>query len=145
MCYCVLLSTTCPDDLGRLPGGLCRFIRPDPDYAQASLGLLAYPHRWELLGHDGDCGCHLRHLWAGSEPEFHPPVEWFPEETEDIESTRAVYDLLTRLLAAGHRVDLVDAWMDAGTEGIETMELSLGAVPREDFRFFENWRFDLRP
>ncbi|RYG46019.1 hypothetical protein EON79_11200 [bacterium] len=58
-------------------------------------------------------------------------------------ATIAVYDLLARLLAQGHRVDVLDVWSATPPEEIETMGIALGDVPRDHFRFFEGVRFEL--
>lgn len=90
-----------------------------------------------------------RDYQEGSEPAFGVPEDWCHEADANIEDTAAVYDLLCRLVAEGHRVDLVDFWNGewSGDESMEevTVTVKLSEVPREAFRFFEEYRFDFVP
>ncbi|MCX6380814.1 MAG: hypothetical protein NT023_15305, partial [Armatimonadetes bacterium] len=99
-----------------------------------------------LEGQYGGCSCHFRHLFEveGSEMDFGPPADWFPEDADDVKSTKAVYDVLARLLTEGHKVDLVDVWENTPPEAIPALNVSLGEVDRDSFQFFENHTFDLR-
>ena len=76
---------------------------------------------------------------------FGPPEAWFPEDADDIESTGAVYDVLARIVASGHRLDIIDTWNGAPSEAVRDLPVSLAHVPRDWFRFFENRRFILSP
>jgi hypothetical protein len=76
---------------------------------------------------------------------FGTPEDWFPEESDDIESTGAVYDVLTRIVASGQKVDLLSIWNGAPPEAVRDLIVSLHTVPRDSFRFFENYRFILNP
>ena len=75
--------------------------------------------------------------------DFAPPADWCPEDAEDIEATRAVYDALAVLLAEGHKVDVMDIGANAPPEAITTLDVSLSEVDRDAFRFFENHKFNL--
>lgn len=143
MCYSIYLSTTSQEDLSSLPSTLYRFLplteEDDPDI----LRLLDYPVQWYLQCRYGGCSCYFRHLGAGSDMNFAPPEDWFPEDLDDLEATQAVYEVLVRILAEGHRVDLVDAWTDAQPETITLLDVSVSEVPQDNFRFFENHKFNM--
>ncbi len=76
--------------------------------------------------------------------DFEPPSDWFPEDADDVEATKAVYDVLARLLTDGHKVDLVDVWENSQPDAITALNVSLSEVGRDSFQFFENHKFDLR-
>jgi hypothetical protein len=80
---------------------------------------------------------------TGGDLWFSPPEDWFPEDADDIEATKAVYDLLSKMLAEGHKVDLVDVWVGTKPEAITERDVSLSEVDRDSFRFFENRKFNL--
>lgn len=115
--------------------------------------LLAYPHRWVLTQYAGSCYCHFRRIsisldgWTHEEldPYFGPPEGWCPEDADDIEATLQAYDVFSEILAGGHRLDIVDTWNATGAEEVRNLEVSLAGVPRDHFRFFENFRFEMRP
>ncbi len=148
MCYAVFLSTTSSEDLSTLPTDQFRFEAPDSKEDDNALRLLRYPHKWYLACRYGGCSCHYRHLSsdpASSEPWFDPPEDWLPEDGDDVESTMALYDELTRIVNEGHRVDVLDSWNCEGLESVHDLSVSVAEVPRECFRFFQNVRFDLAP
>ena len=143
MCYTVFLSTTSAEALDELPSALYKFVCTTEQDDRAIGDLLKYPHRWYLTGQYGGCSCHFRHDAEGNNSGFGIPEDWCPEDADNIESTGAVYDALTHIVAGGHSVDLVDIWNGAGPEGIRDLSVSLHDVPRDAFRFFENVRFVL--
>ena len=147
MCYVIYLSTSSGEDFLQLPTDLYRFEHADaPGEAQA-IGLLKYANKWLLLCRYGGCSCHYRHLAGsvGREPEFGPPEDWCPEDDDNIESTAAVYDVFARILAEGHRLDVLDIWNGENLEAVTSIAVSLSSVPRQAFGFFENYQFELRP
>ena len=112
------------------------------------LGLLSHPNRWHLSGFGGGCSCHFRRSlqnWSDDEtlelPTFEAPFEWQQEDLQAIQSTKLAYDMVFLLLEQGHSVDLVDYWNGTLPDEIETMEVSLRQVPRNSFKFFEDYRF----
>ena len=143
MCYIIFLSTTSAEALDDLPSDLYRFARATEEDDKAIAGLLKHSHRWRLEGQYGSCSCHFRHLGEGNDMGFAPPEEWCPEDSDDIESTRAVYDVLAHVVMSGHGLDLIDLWNDARPDAIKDLSISLRDVPRDRFRFFENHRFIL--
>jgi hypothetical protein len=144
MCYLIYLSTTSQEDLSRLPSKLYYFRPLTEEDDPAIINLLDNPVRWYLECQYGGCSCHFRHLDGGSETDFFPPADWMPEDADDIEATKAVYDVLARLLAEGHKVDLVDIWENTPPEAITVLDVSLSEVDRDSFRFFEHRKFTLR-
>ena len=146
MCYIIHLSTTSEEDLSKLPTDNYFIARADKGKDAAHLTHLAHPQKWFLMCGYGGCSCHFRHWDVQSDEDrnFSAPEDWYPEDAEDIEDTAAVYDLLARLLAEGHRVDLLDSWNGDDLDQIKTLEVSLARTPRSAFRFFSGYRFDLR-
>lgn len=145
MCYSLYLSTTANEDLAVLTSSLFIFephaVRDDDGIGEG----LANPHKWVLTGRHGGCSCHFRHVVQGNEPVFDPPMDEFPEDAEEVESTVAIYELFNRLVTAGHRVDVVDLWDGTPPEYARSIEVSLSQVPAQAFRFFEGYRFVLVP
>lgn len=145
MCYVIYLSTTSGEDFTQLPTDLYRFEHADGTNDAEPVKLLHYANKWVLICRHGGCSCHYRHSVASDRnaPEFGPPEDWCPEDADDIESTSAVYDCFARILAEGHRLDVLDNWNGENLDSIKSPPVSLAAVPRESFKFFENYRFDL--
>ena len=143
MCYVIYLSTTSEEALDDLPRDLCRFAPVTDADDMELVELLAHPQRWYLESRYGGCSCHFRHLGGESDMCFDPPEEWCPEDDDDVESTAAVYDFLARIVESGHKLDIISAWNGTSPQEIKDLPVSLHAVPRDSFRFFENYRFIL--
>lgn len=139
MCYVLLLSTTSDQDLSESGSDLARFTRTLPDVA--AVVKLAFPNRWYVESKPG-CSCGFRHLYS-VDLGFGRPVDWYPEEPDDIKATLEVIALIRRLVAAGEKVDCVDAWehRDMHPVAEATLTVDLSQVADEEFRFFENHRF----
>ncbi|MCH7945706.1 MAG: hypothetical protein IIC73_06805, partial [Armatimonadetes bacterium] len=104
----IYLSTTSDEDLSELNDGPFFFLRPTDQDDAESLALLEHPNKWFLSGQYGGCSCHFRHR-QGVEPlGFGVPLDWYHEDEDDLESTKAVYDVLTRIVSEGHKLDLLD-------------------------------------
>ena len=144
MCYLIYLSTTSLEDLSHLPSKLYHILPLAKEDDPAIINLLDHPVQWYLQCQYGGCSCHFRHLCEGNDMDFAPPADWCPEDVDDIEATKAVYDLLSAMLAQGHKVDLVDAWVNTEPEAITVLDVSLSEVDRDSFQFFENYKFNLR-
>ncbi len=142
MCYLVYLSTTSREDLGQFPSTLYHFLPLTKEDDPALVKLLDHPALWYLECQYGGCSCHFRYLCEGNEMDFAPPADWSPEEADAIEATKAVYDVLAGMLANGHKVDIVAVWDDTQPEAITVLDVSLSAVDRDSFRFFENRKFN---
>ena len=151
MCNIVHISTTGPEDLSQAPECGWLLSAPDPSEYPDSQGLLRFPHKWYLQGRYGGCSCHFRHtIYSEAQPPtFGVPEDWYPEDPENIEDTGRVYELLTRLVREGHRVDVLDSWNGEWTgdktEDVETVTVKVSELCREEFRFFEGYRLDFVP
>jgi len=147
MCYSLYLSTTSTRDHGSEWSGIHFIFQPvaaTGEEVEKCASLLQHDHRW-LVGAEGGCSCGFRHLMPGSQdPGFSEPEDWYPEDHEEIEATKALYGQLRLLLEAGEKVDLVDAWEGADPAGVESMQVDLAVVGATEFRLFENRRFELR-
>jgi len=142
MCYEVYISTDSPEDLTQRSSELVRFKLATVLDDDTGLQILEFPHRW-YVGSKSECSCTFRHLYS-IELGFGEPVEWYPEEQEDIDATQDLYGTLASLLSSGYRVDLLDRWMDAQAEDIMTVDVSFAEVSENAFRLFENHKFRLK-
>jgi hypothetical protein len=140
MCYIVVLSTDSPVDLSGENDRLIAFSRELPD--RVDVDQLAYPHRW-FVGSAHGCSCGFRHLHVSSiELGFAEPVDWFPEEPDDVEATRKFAAIVRRLVEQGAHVDCVDAWEHGDSRALSgIVDIDVGQVSDARFRFFENHRF----
>ena len=89
MCYCLVLSTTSKDDLSMFNTDLVQFSRELPTISDTAR--LSFPYQW-YIGSKSGCSCSFRHLYS-IELGFGEPVEWYPEESDDIETTRQVVEI----------------------------------------------------
>lgn len=144
MCYMILVSTDSEKDLTSLSSGLMRFSRDMP--AVPRIAFLQYPHRWCLESRDG-CGCGFRHLdHVNLELGFCEPMDWWPENADDIAATLESVAAFKSILADGAKLDCIDAWSsnDMDLEPLEGTDIiDLTAIPAASFRFFEGHRFEL--
>ena len=140
MCYMVVLSTDSPVDLSAENDRLIVFSRELPSGVDADQ--LAYPNRW-FVGSAHGCSCGFRHLYVSSiELGLAEPVDWFPEEPDDVEATRTFVATVRRLVEQGARVDCVDAWEHGDSRALSgIVDIDLAQVSDAQFRFFENHRF----
>ena len=138
MCYALILSTTSNEDLTQFNREDIRFSQQVPDRLPANL--LLYPNKWYVGSRTG-CSCSFRHLY---EPDlgFGIPEAWFPEEEVDIEATKMFVRIVRALLAKGERVDCIDTWEGNGEGPFSQLSLNLSQIRDEEFRLFENHRFD---
>ena len=141
----IVISTTSKLDLSKLNTPLVQFSKDLPNIQVKSL--LRFPHRWFLGSKDG-CSCGFRHLDHGNEElGFAEPVDWWPEDAEDIEATRQVVKIFKDLLSNGVQLDCINAWaQDDENEPRLAGDsvVNLGAIQESSFRFFEWHRFELR-
>jgi hypothetical protein len=143
MCYTVYLSTGSPADLRRHDTELLRFEKLVDHSGDPVAGLLEFQHRWKV-GSISGCGCTFRHL-TSVELGFGEPVDWYPEDADELEATRRLYAVISLLAEGGHGVDCIDRWEGADADDIKTLVVSLDAVSRDAFRLFENYRFRFSP
>jgi hypothetical protein len=142
MCHITFLSTTAPDDFQGVDDDHFRLERVADDEGEEAARSLAFPHRWYVECRFGGCSCHFRNWLEENPPEFGAPEDWFEEDPEDVEATRAFYDFVAGLVAAGHEVDIVTVW--TGSVPRHTWDVSLSEVSREAFRFMDGFRFLIR-
>lgn len=141
MCYMILLSTDSDKDLSAENDDLVLLCRELPGLPEEDL--LEYEYRW-FVGSRNGCSCGFRHLSVESVGlGFGEAVEWYPEESEDLQATRKFISLVRGLAEQGARVDCIDAWhhslQQAKLAGTIQVELSL--LNDLDFRFYESHRF----
>src|SRR5262245_52387690 len=141
MCYEVYLSTDSQEDLAARNSELIRFKRVTDSNTDPGMRLLDFPNPW-YVGSKSQCSCTFRHLYS-VELGFGEPVDWYPEEQDEIEATRELYATLTSLLSSGYQVDLLDQWNGAQPANITTLNISLSDVSEKAFRLFENHKFRL--
>ena len=110
---------------------------------EAAVEHLAYRSRWFVACRFGGCSCHFRSFVEGNPREFWEPQDWFEEDPEDVEATRAFYDLVSSLVGHGHQVDIVTVW--SGDAVRHQFDVSLSEVSREAFGFMDGTRFELVP
>ena len=137
MCYILFLSTSSLIDLSAESTTLVRFenLRADDIIAAG----LHYSYKW-YVGSKSGCSCSFRHLLT-SDLGFGKPEDWFPENDGDIDATRTFVLVVRKLLYDGHRVDCMDTWHGAKSAEIVKMEVDLGGIADDEFRFFENYHF----
>ena len=134
MCYVLYLSTDCPDDLTRYSSDLMVLASAREGEDESAQETLLHPYRW-FVGSKSGCSCTFRYAMDPS-IGFGPPVEWSPEEGNEIEATGRFYRLVTELVSAGHAVDCVNLWMGDGQE-VHERTVDLSTVGEADFRFYE--------
>ena len=117
---------------------LVRFEKETPEHAP--LDALRYPNKW-FVGSRSGCSCSFRHLYS-IELGFGEPVDWYPEEQEDIVATLTLVRIVKSLLSKGERVDCIDVWGQQEKVLLPSIEVDFGKISEAEFRFFENHRFE---
>lgn len=140
MCYAVILSTSSPENLALHNNDLVRFKRETPP--SAAPARLRYAQVW-YIGSKSECSCTFRHLHS-TQIGFGKPVDWYPEDSDEINATRTVVQIIRQLIGQGHHVDCIDVWNEHDHEpaAVSEMRVKLDDLDDEDFRFFENYYFD---
>jgi hypothetical protein len=145
MCYMVYMSTDCADDLRPLTTDLVRFEKPSKETYSRSPRVLDHQHNW-FVGSKSGCSCTFRHLSKGAEQlGFDEPQDWFPEESDGIDATQQLYDVLKSIVERGFHVSLLDCWSGDEDSEATTMEVSLSGIPCKRFRMMEGRLFKLKP
>ena len=137
MCYALYLSTTSKEDLAELNSDMVRFERLSDDEGRVSD--LMYPQKW-YVGSKSGCSCNFRHI-SSVELGFGEPLDWYPEEEDDIRATAELYRVIVRLISEGNDVDALDLWEGMEQGEIKSLDVNLRTVPEKNFRFFENHQF----
>ena len=137
MCYALYLSTTSKEDLTELNTDLVRFerIRPEDEDARD----LLHSQRW-YVGSKSGCSCTFRHL-TSTELGFGEPVDWAPEEEDEILATAELYRAIRSIISGGFGVDLLNLWVGMERGEVTEMNIDLHSVPEAAFRLFENHHF----
>ncbi|KAA3646860.1 MAG: hypothetical protein DWP95_03395 [Proteobacteria bacterium] len=138
----IVLSTTSPQDLTQYNTDLLTFERELTSLAIDNE--LTYPERW-FVGSKHGCSCGFRNLSTSSiDLGFGVPEDWYPEETDDIEATIEFYLVIKKLLSEAHQVDCIDAWdnQDDQSSLLGTTVVNMNSVEPNEFRFFENHKFE---
>lgn len=141
MYYMVVLSTSSPEDLRKYNTNLLRFDKHLPGLTEEDE--LAMPHKWFVGSKDGS-SCAFRHLHTSAvELGFAEPVDWYPEEQDDLDATQQFYRVVTQIIDDGYSVDCVDAWDHRDEKGslCGREVVNIKAVRASEFRFFENYKF----
>jgi hypothetical protein len=141
MCYTTVFSTTSDEDFSKVQSPYMQCGAPKYAVDDAVAEQLSYPHHWVLISRFGGCSCHFRHDMNGW--GFGPAEEWMDEDPDDAEATMYVYDLLYRIVAEGHQLDILDVW-EGQLEGIRNLLVELDNLPRDHFRFQDGSRMELR-
>ena len=142
MCYSVFLSTDSEQDLSSSNSSLINFDKNLGDYDAEIFNSLCHSQKWYVASKSG-CGCSFRHL-CSIELGFGEPVDWCREESDNIEATKAFYDLVVNLLSAGNQVDCIAIWEGTKIDQIKDLEVDLSSISRDSFRFFENHHFSFK-
>jgi hypothetical protein len=74
---------------------------------------------------------------------FSEPVDWYEEESEDIEATKQFYRIIKEQIDRGFKIDIVDKWEGTELNSIKRLEVNLSQVSENEFRFFENYLFEI--
>lgn len=141
MCYFLYISTDSDHDLSVRNNELMSFKKTTAEDKELPTEILNYSNIW-YVGSSQGCSCGFRHLM---EPDlgFSEPVDWYEEDENDLEATKQIYDVLKELLCNGKNIEIVDKWTQIESIDIKTMNVSFKDVSRNEFRFIENYKFNL--
>ena len=137
MCYSIYLSTTSDVDFSREDSDLLNFCKIAADDPFRSM--LLYDHQW-YVGSKSGCSCTFRHLYS-VDLGFGEPVEWYPEDEDEIAATLLFVSIVRSIIKRGHKVDCIDAWHGSTKKDIHVKKVNLDEINDDQFRFFENHHF----
>ena len=150
MCFTVLLSTDCPDDLFAQNGsGIC--FQPADDQSVRAAAM-PYARNYDVMGDGsgdshGGCGCCFSFYGDGAFAEygFREPEMTSPEmlEHSPMRETLHLQEVIRQLVRQGWRVQLAAVWAeDWGSlqQGAEVVAMA-GLNPLH-FALYENVRFE---
>jgi hypothetical protein len=103
------------------------------------MDLLLYKYNWYVASKAG-CSCTFRHL-SSLELGFGEPVDWYEENSEEIEATRNFYDVASSLIFSGNKLDCIEIWTGVRKDQIKHLTIDISSIGRDEFRFFENHHF----
>ena len=150
MCFTVLLSTDCPDDLFAQNGsGIC--FQPADDQGVRAAAM-PYAHNYDVVGDGsgyshGGCGCCFSFYGDGAFTEygFREPEMTSPEmlEHSPMRETLHLQEVIRHLVRQGWRVQLVAVWAeDWGSLQREAEVVSMVVLNPLHFALYENVRFE---
>lgn len=137
MCYSIYLSTDSSQDLSSEDSDLLHFKQEVIEEPFRSI--LQNEHQW-YVGSKSGCSCTFRHLYS-TELGFGEPVDWYPEEADEIAATLSIIEIIRQLVDQRYQVDCVDVWYGAAEDDINELQVNLNNMENEEFRFFENHHF----
>jgi len=137
VCYSIYLSTDSNRDLSGENSDLLRFKQEKIDEPMRTL--LQHEYQW-YVGSKSGCSCTFRHLHS-TELGFGEPVDWYPEDEDEIAATLSFIEIVRRLVDQGHQLDCVDLWYGTKIDHVRYMKVDLKNITDEQFRFFENHYF----
>ena len=141
MCYFLYISTDCDHDLSTHNNDLIKLEKVVGKDKELPIEILSHPNIW-YVGSANGCSCGFRHLMH-PDLGFSEPVDWYEENEKDIEATKQLYDILSKLLRQGQMVEVVDKWTHIESKDINTMNVSFSKVKRDEFRLIENYKYIL--
>ena len=150
MCFTVLLSTDCPDDLFAQNGsGIC--FQPADDQGVRAAAM-PYAHSYDVVGDGsgyshGGCGCCFSFYGDGAFTEygFREPEMTSPEmlEHSPMRETLHLQEVIRHLVRQGWRVQLAAVWAeDWGSLQREAEVVSMVVLNPLHFALYENVRFE---
>lgn len=140
MCYMIISSTTSELDLTQFNTSDVVFSKELPGVPEEEL--LKYPNRW-YIGSSQGCSCGFRHLMSCNYQDlgFDEPVDWFPEDPEDIDATLKLVRIFIKVISDGSKLECIAAWRDS-VQGDPVLShyinIDLSELPESAFRFVEN-------
>lgn len=137
-----IFSTTSNEDFVKQNTDLLRFSRHLPNISEVES--LKYPYKW-YLGSQSECSCTCRHLYS-SELEFSEPVDWYEEESEDINATLKVIGIICIVVSCGYNLDCIDVWYHQEIYPVvkNELEVNLSTLKDEEFRLFKSYHSTYR-
>ncbi len=141
MCYFLYISTNSDQDLAINNNELVNFKKVESKDEELPTEILSYSNIW-YVGSAKGCSCSFRHLMS-PDLGFSESVDWYKEETEEIEATKQLYDILKKELDKGKAIEIVDKWTQTDSRDIKEMEVSFSDISRNQFRFIENYKYIL--
>ncbi|UCD43084.1 MAG: hypothetical protein JSV69_05680 [Chloroflexota bacterium] len=137
MCYSIYLSTDSNKDLSNENNDLLHFKQEEIKGSIQSI--LKNEHQW-YLGSKSICSCTFRHLHS-IELGFSEPVDWYPEDDDEIAATLSFIEIARQIVEQGHQLDCVDIWEGTAEADIKELWIDLNDLRDDEFRFFENYHF----
>jgi hypothetical protein len=137
VCYSIFLSTDSSRDLSAENSELLEFKLEA--IKEPFRSILQHEHQW-YVGSKSRCSCTFRHLYS-TELGFSEPVDWYPEDEDEIEATLYFIKILRQLVDQSYKVDCVNIWNDMIGDKFNQAIVNLEIVSDEQFRFFENFHF----